>query len=428
MNARSGKAEIRGLCYARSSWIALRSIQATLVLDSWPSCGKAPMSRNSYSTLDDVQTIISEQIPEGVNLEYKGSSVLGDRDNNTVCKTVSALANSAGGTFIIGIEMKNHIPVRIDDGTPGPSKRDWIYQIINGGTFPAVEAVDINELRTPTGAIYVIDVPPSPKAPHQSNDRKYYKRRGSHSEVMEHYEIEDVRNRPKRALLPLRAELYTENILAYLRLRNGHESDPITEIRCQIEANFPFERDSLTKLRDRGLRALLSGSELHFMLGSMIEILQNPEPVITFKFRYTFHEAAMAQSMQLYLADLNKTAILKSPIERGLEALGAKLDKATGQLERLQRSAESLAGMVDGTGLRISQRTLRALKDLPQLFNPHEFDPDGYVIMAGISSDEARAIYRVFRYFNDGDAREQYEQIAPEVRQRFEKHFKVEFS
>ena len=109
--------------------------------------------------------------------------------------------------------MQDLVPVRIDGVFSGPSKRDWIYQIINGGTFPAVEVVEIREFQTTTGTIYVIEVPPSPQAPHQSNDRKYYKRRGSHSEVMEHYEIEDVRNRPKRALMPLRAELHTQSIL-----------------------------------------------------------------------------------------------------------------------------------------------------------------------------------------------------------------------
>lgn len=268
------------------------------------------MSHKPYTTLNDVQTVITEQIPEGVNLEYKGSSILIDRDNNSVCKTVSALANSAGGTFIIGIETKNFIPVRVDNGTPGPSKRDWIYQIISGGTFPVVEAVKIRELQTATGTIYLIEVPPSPQAPHQSNDRKYYKRRGSHSEVMEHYEIEDVRNRPKRALLPLRAELHTQNILAHLRLINGHESDPITDLRCKIEANFPHEQDSLTMLSDRGLRALLPSAELHFLLGSLIEILQTPEPVIAFKFSYTFHEKTVTQSVAFHIADLNRTLIV----------------------------------------------------------------------------------------------------------------------
>ena len=104
---------------------------------------------------------------------------------------------------------------------------------------------------------------------------------------MEHYEIEDVRNRPKRALMPLRAELHTQSILAYLRLTNSHETDPITDLRCEIETNFPLERDSLTMLSDRGLRALLPRSELHFSLGSLIEILQATEPIVTFKFSYT---------------------------------------------------------------------------------------------------------------------------------------------
>ena len=164
------------------------------------------------------------------------------------------------------------------------------------------------------------------------------------------------------------------------------------------------------------------------MLGSIIEILQTPEPVITFKFSYIFHETTMTQSVTFHLADLNRTAILESPVERGLEGLGKKIDKATAQLEQLHRSAETLTAIVDGTGLRISQRTLRALKDLPQLFDPREFDPDGYVIMTDISIDEARALYRIFRYFNAAQAKEQYEQIALEARQRFEKHFKIEFS
>lgn len=385
------------------------------------------MAHASYETMDQIRSIVTDQIPEGVSLEYKGSATLINRDANTVCKTVSALANSAGGTFIIGIEMQNLVPVRIDEGTPAPSRRDWIYQIINGGTFPAVEAVDVREFQTPTGTIYAIEVPPSPQAPHQSNDRKYYKRRGSHSEVMEHYEIEDIRNRPKRALTPLRAELHTQNILAYLRLTNAHETDAITDLRCEIDASFPLERDSLTMLSERGLRALLPRSELHFSLGSMMEILQTPEPQITFKFRYSFHEAPMVQSVIFHLADLNRTAILKSPIERVLEKLGDKLDKVTGQLEHLHRSAEALTGIVDGTGLRVSQRTLRALKDLPQMFDPREFDADGYCIIADISIDDARSLHRIFRYFNAEQAKEQYEKIAPEVRERFEKHFKRGF-
>ncbi len=79
----------------------------------------AHMMAQKYATLDDVQNIVTEQIPEGVNLEYKGSAILINRDASTLCKTVTAMANSAGGIFIIGIEAKDGTPVRVDEGTPG---------------------------------------------------------------------------------------------------------------------------------------------------------------------------------------------------------------------------------------------------------------------------------------------------------------------
>lgn len=385
------------------------------------------MAPQLYVTLDGVRSIVDEQIPEGVNLEYKSSSILVRRDAEVLCKVVSAFANSTGGTFIIGIETKDEVPIRVDDGTPGASRRDWIFQVINGGTFPAVEVVDIREIPMPTGTIYIVDVPVSPQAPHQSRDHKYYKRRGSHSEVMEHYEIEDVRNRPKRARSPLIVDLQMENILAYLRLANESDVDTITDLRCEIESNFTLDRGGLDPLRNRGLRALLPRSELHFIIGSAYEILQTQEPVATFRFNYLFHGARMAQSITLHFADLNHTAILKAPGERALEDIGKKLENVADRLERLQQTAERLSGMVDGTGLRLSHRTLRALKDAPQLFEPTEFDSDGYNIIADISHDDAMSLSRLFHYFSSEAAKSEYEKLSDDVRTRFEKYFKVSF-
>ena len=65
---------------------------------------------------------------------------------------------------------------------------------------------------------------------------------------------------------------------------------------------------------------------------------------------------------------------------------------------------------------------------MPQLFDPREFDAVGYCIIADISMDDAYTIHRFFRYFPIKQAKEQYEQISPEARARFEKHFKVDFS
>jgi hypothetical protein len=62
------------------------------------------------------------------------------------------------------------------------------------------------------------------------------------------------------------------------------------------------------------------------------------------------------------------------------------------------------------------------------LFDPREFNPDGYVIIADIPLNEARTLYRLFHYLDPSNAKNQYEQISLEVRERFEKHFKVDFT
>jgi hypothetical protein len=181
-------------------------------------------------------------------------------------------------------------------------------------------------------------------------------------------------------------------------------------------------------LGQRGIRALAPRSELHFLLGSLIEILQTDEPVVTFKFGYIFHDAPMVQSVTFHLADWNRSLIMQTPVERVLGQLGEKLDKMNSQIEGLRKAAEAYTNAVaDGSGLRISQRTLHALKDLPQLFDPREFDAAGYCIIADLCLDDAYAIERL-RYYPNAQAKGLYEQISPDARARFEKYFKIDLS
>jgi predicted HTH transcriptional regulator len=150
------------------------------------------MEPTKYRTFDDIRSIVTNGIPEGVSLEYKASEIVANRRIAKLCKTVTAFANSAGGQFVIGIEEKDNLPVKVDGGVPAPSRRDWIHQIVSTHTFPPVEAFEVFEIADARAIYYVVDVPASAKAPHQFEGR-YYKRRGPHCEVMEHYEIEDVR-------------------------------------------------------------------------------------------------------------------------------------------------------------------------------------------------------------------------------------------
>jgi hypothetical protein len=120
--------------------------------------------------------------------------------------------------------------------------------------------------------------------------------------------------------------------------------------------------------------------------------------------------------------------LLKTFLDKRIGNDGLDRVQLNGQIEGLRKTAVAYTNAVaDGSGLRLSQRTLHALKDLPHVFDPREFDAAGYCIIASISLDDAYAIERL-RYFPNDQAKGQYEQISPDARARFEKHFKVDFS
>lgn len=387
------------------------------------------MMHVSYKTLTDLQGVVADNISESVTLEYKGSSILRKRDDNAICKTVTALANSVGGHFIIGIEAPAGGPLKLDGGISGPSRLDWIYKTINANTFPAVESVEVVEIPDAGGMYYVVSTPASIHAPHQSKDHRYYKRRGSHSEPMEHYEIEDVRNRPKLAQAPLRIGLFTEDTLAFLRLRNDSSEGIVKNLKCRIETNFELERDAITSLCQRGLRELRPGVERYFVLDTVPTMLQvNNEAELHVHVGYEFREKSVSDSASFFMTDLLDSAIVKPAEIKALNGLGEQIDKLTRHLELLRHDTEKLTQMVDGSGLRLSERTLRAMRGIEQRFDPHEFDWGGYRVLLDISTDEALSLHRIFGVIDSNEGRRQrYGQLPSKLRENFEKRFKVDF-
>ncbi|WP_439366028.1 helix-turn-helix domain-containing protein [Bradyrhizobium sp. DASA03005] len=387
------------------------------------------MAHVSYRTLADLQGIIADSIPEGVTLEYKGSSVLRNRDDSAICKAVTALANSVGGHFIIGIEAPAGGPMKLDGGLPGPSKLDWIHKTINANTFPPLESVEVIEIPDSDGTYYVISTTASVHAPHQSKDRRYYKRQGSHSEPMEHYEIEDVRSRPKSAQAPLRISLFTEDTFGFLRFRNDSTTDIIKNLKCRVETNFRFERDGIEHLCQRGLRELRPDVQRYFLLDTIPGMLQkNAEAELHVRVNYEFREQPVTDHASFYMTDLLESAIIKPPEVKALNELSEKVEKLTKHLERLRSDTEKLTQMVDGSGLRLSQRTLQALKNVEQFFDPYEFDWDGYKILLDISTDEAISLHRIFGVIDSEPGRRQrYENLPTDLRAKFEKKFRVDF-
>lgn len=387
------------------------------------------MTASTFETLEDLQSIVVGKICESVSLEYKNSRTLIQSDIASICKGVTALANSAGGYFLIGIESKKQIPIGLDGGVPGSSRRDWLFQIINTHTHPPVEDLEIKEISDAEGTYYALRVERSSAAPHQSDDHKYYKRRGSHSEPMEHYEIEDVRNRPKKALAPLRVEIFAERQLAHLHFKNDHEIESLKSITCRITANFNLERDGISTLRSRGIRQLRPQMELFFLLDSFYTILSEaPEAEVTVEATYQFRGTAMHHTASFCLSDFSNSSIVQPLIVEKLENINKTIGCISSEIKNLGSDIKKLSRISDATGLRLSQRTLARLQKSSVLFDPMEFDWDGYKVILGISCDEALELYGIFHAMNHPELRrENFERLPVELKDKFKAHFDVKF-
>ena len=154
-----------------------------------------------YKTRQDLEQLIADGATEGTTLEFKDSRAL-TRDEGKItelCVNVSALANSAGGQIIYGINenKKTNGPVVVDEGvTDRNITREWIGQILNSRIQPRLAQYSIDAIDLHNGQLgFVISVPQSLTGPHQAPDNKYYRRFALEVRAMEDYEIRDVMRR-----------------------------------------------------------------------------------------------------------------------------------------------------------------------------------------------------------------------------------------
>lgn len=163
----------------------------------------------------DIQELISSQVQESVNLDYKACKALDRRNDKTkveLSKDVAAFANSAGGVIVYGVLEDKHFPTNIDDGyDPNDISKEWIEQVINSNIQRRIDGIRINQVQLPNRApgkvLYVVSIPQSPRAPHMAADHRFYKRFNFESVPMEEYEVRDVARRQESPDLHLDVEV-----------------------------------------------------------------------------------------------------------------------------------------------------------------------------------------------------------------------------
>lgn len=118
----------------------------------------------------NMEALVSARVSEEFDLDYKSSLYgAGDSEKRDLAGDVAALANSAGGVVIIGIEEDAHARAA---AAPGVALSDTetrrMSQIIASALtpMPRVEIYAIPSTHNASHGFYVVAVPRSPLAPH----------------------------------------------------------------------------------------------------------------------------------------------------------------------------------------------------------------------------------------------------------------------
>lgn len=133
-------------------------------------------------TLEDIQLLKTEQVREGKTIEYKSEfpSTKKNSDKISFLKGISALANTSGGDFILGVQAKDGIPTNIQ-GIKIANVDGEILKlegIIKNGCEPRLVGYDIKSIQVrDDNYVLIIRLQQSWNAPHRVKDHsKFYGR------------------------------------------------------------------------------------------------------------------------------------------------------------------------------------------------------------------------------------------------------------
>lgn len=147
----------------------------------------------------DLMTLISSQVPEAFDLDFK-SEMYGptERDRRDAATDVAALANTAGGLLVIGIEEDEQARAAAVPGVElSEADERRIRQIVGSQVVP-MPVIDVLRVEDPNRSgrgLVLIAVPRSPLAPHAvvvNDGLRYPRRNGATTRYLSEPEVADA--------------------------------------------------------------------------------------------------------------------------------------------------------------------------------------------------------------------------------------------
>jgi len=144
-----------------------------------------------------IKAMVSNGVTEAFDLDLKKETYGGsDQDKRELAKDVAALANTAGGVIIIGVDEDDQGRASATPGTTiSDREKTRLQQIIAAGVvpMPVFDIISVDDENLAEGLGYLlIAVPRSPTAPHavtKNPDLRYPKRNGTVTRYLSEPEV-----------------------------------------------------------------------------------------------------------------------------------------------------------------------------------------------------------------------------------------------
>ncbi len=141
---------------------------------------------------------VADAAEESTYLEFKDGGIFKMKDEDVkdeIAKDVSAFANADGGVLIYGMAEKDHKATKIAPFDGNIFTKEWLEQIINGRIKRQIPGFIVDPIRIGGNvdqSVYVVRIPRSIHAPHQTSKLEYWKRQNFQNRRMEEYEIREA--------------------------------------------------------------------------------------------------------------------------------------------------------------------------------------------------------------------------------------------
>lgn len=388
------------------------------------------------ATVAEIDTLIADEVQESLHLDYKDSRAVDSSKFGELAKDVSAFANSDGGLIIYGIQEKDHLPLGKDGGVDhNKYSRERLEQVISSNISPRIDDIRIAQIPLSAAtSIYAIRVPKSFRAPHQSPDKKYYKRYNFQSLPMEDYEINDIRSR-RRIVPPLvNVGVQLKRRIVYLTVSNvGDQAAEDVTFELPNEL-LPWVEEQKAKVFISGIKYLPPNRTYNFRYGISNALLQpNSKNPAKFDIRVSYLHPEIGQRIsEEFHIDLfdywGSYTPQSETYEQGREITEA-IKKLTSEVERLRRQIEPLTKLAGATGLDLSVTTIRNLRSVVanlehiEKLDPSGLDYDVFMEVLGVDMETAYNLSDFFYQGNDSNDLDAVEGVTEEIIEKIKKHF-----